>query len=87
MASQPQTTATGPSTMPSTKNPATAQMTPMIPSVARSGPLRDPVRPRERGCLRDVWPKPAIINSLDLRAGRTPAGSGSVDPVTPARAR
>ncbi len=49
MASQPQTTATGPSTIPRTKSPAIAQTRPMIPSDARSGPVRDPVRPRERG--------------------------------------
>jgi hypothetical protein len=65
IASQPQTIATGPRTIPSTKNPATAQMTPMIPSVARSGPVRDHVRPRERGYLRVPCPKPAIINSLN----------------------
>lgn len=63
MASQPQTIATGPRMIPSTKKPATAQMTPMIPSVARSGPLRDHVRLRERGYLRVPCPKPAIINS------------------------
>lgn len=65
IASQPQTIARGPRMIPSTKNPATAQMVPMIPSVARSGPVRDHVRPRERGYLRVPCPKPAIINSLN----------------------
>ncbi|GAB2750659.1 hypothetical protein GCM10027072_54570 [Streptomyces bullii] len=51
--------------IPSTKNPAIAQMTPMTPSVARSGPVRDHVRPRERGYLRVPCPKLAIINSLN----------------------
>src|SRR5690606_26049215 len=64
MASHPQTIATGPRTIPSTKNPATAQTSPMIPSVARSGPDCDPIRPRVRGCLRVPCPKLAIINSL-----------------------
>src|SRR4051812_7894890 len=69
MASQPQTIATGPRMIPSTKNPAIAQMTPMIPSVARSGPVRDHVRPRDRGYLRVPCPKPAIINSLTPLVG------------------
>ena len=70
MASQPQTIAAGPRMIPSAKNPATAQTRPMIPSVARSGPACDPVRPRERGYLRAPFPKPAIVNSLDSGAVR-----------------
>jgi hypothetical protein len=64
IACQPQNIATGPSTMPSAKKPATAQIVPMIPSVARSGPVRCHVRPRDRGYPRVPCPKPAIINSL-----------------------
>lgn len=63
IASQPQTIAVSPRTIPSVKNPATAHTVPMIPRVALSGPVRDPVRPRERGYLRVPFPKPAIIIS------------------------
>jgi hypothetical protein len=65
MASQPQTIAAGPRTIPSAKNPATAQTRPMMPSVALSSPVPDLVRPGERGYLRAPFPNPAIVNSLD----------------------
>ncbi|GAA3072627.1 hypothetical protein GCM10010448_64300 [Streptomyces glomeratus] len=58
-------------------------MTPTIPSVARSGPVRSPIRLRERGYLRVLCPKFAIINSRNLVVA-----SGSmmrVPPVPPFR--
>ncbi|EGG49458.1 hypothetical protein SGM_0533 [Streptomyces griseoaurantiacus M045] len=69
--------------MPSTKNPAIAQTSPTIPRVARSGPpprsrlrsnrgdpQRDPIRPRERGCAREPFPKPAISTPRTCRSVR-----------------
>ncbi|GAA3991253.1 hypothetical protein GCM10022232_27090 [Streptomyces plumbiresistens] len=64
----------------------------MIPSVARSGPLRDHVRLRERGYLRVPCPKPAIINSLNpsvgwVRSGFDDASTPDAVPNPPALRR
>ncbi len=63
IASQPQAIATGPSTIPRTKNPAAAQTSQTMAGVARSGPVRGLMRFRDRGVLRVevLCPKPAGI--------------------------